>query len=315
MGIAIRAAGLSRQYGLVRALAGLDLNIAQGEVFGYLGPDGAGKTTTLQLLLGLARPTAGYAQIFGLDCWDDAVAVHRRLAWVPRAASLWPSLTGAETLHLLGRVHGHADPRYRDELIARFALDPGRKIRACSPGDRQKVLLIAAFMTRAELLLLDEPTRGLDPLMEQEFRRCVGEARSRGQTVFLASHIRSGLEVLCDRVGILRDGRLAGTGTPEQLRHLSPVIVEAVFDTALPNLTAVPGVRRATATGRHLRLEVRGPVAPVIGVLAGAGARGLVCREPSLDELFPARHGELNPRTLAPAARPQGAARRSGPPG
>jgi ABC-2 type transport system ATP-binding protein len=292
MGIAIRATGLSCQYGPVSALTGLDLNIAEGEVFGYLGPDGAGKTTTLRLLLGLARPTAGHAQIFGLDCWDDAVAVHRRLAYVPASASLWPSLTGAEALHLLGCVLGRADLRYRDELIERFGLDPARKIGAYSPGARQAVLLIAAFMTRAELLLLDEPASGLDPLMELGFRRCLGDARSRGQTVFLSAHIGSGVEMLCDRVGILRDGKLAGIGTLEQLRHLSAVIVEAVFDTVPPSLAAVPGVRRAQVTGRQLRLEVRGPVAPVVGVLAGAGARSLVCREPSLDELFPARTGE-----------------------
>jgi ABC-2 type transport system ATP-binding protein len=206
MGIAIRTEGLSRHYGPVSALNSLDLEVAAGEVFGYLGPAGAGKTTTLRLLLGMAQPAAGHAQIFGLDCWGNAVAVHRRLAYVPAEASLWPSLTGAETLHLLGRAHRRADLRYRDELIERFALDPARKIHACSRSSRQKVMLIAAFMTRADLLLLDEPTSGLDPQMRQEFRRCVGEARSRGQTVFLASRILSQIEVLCDRVGILRGG-------------------------------------------------------------------------------------------------------------
>jgi polyether ionophore transport system ATP-binding protein len=304
MGIAIRAAGLSQRYGPVSALTGLDLQIAEGEVFGYLGPDGAGKTTTLRLLLGLAQPAAGYAQIFGLDCWGNAVAVHRRLAYVPAEASLWPWLTGAETLHLLSRGHRRPDLRYRDELIERFALDPAREIHACSRSNRQKVLLIAAFLTRADLLLLDEPARWLDPQLRQEFRRCVGEARSRGQTVFLSSRTLSEIEVLCDRVGILSAGELVATGTPEQLRHLSPVVVEAVFDMTLPSLTGVPGVRRVEVTGRHLRLEVQGPVAPVIGVLTGAGVRSLVCREPSLEEVFLAHYGEAPVPVAAASASP-----------
>ena len=186
-----RARGLSKRYGKVTALADLDLDLGPGEVLGYLGPNGAGKTTTIRLLLGFIQPTAGRAEIFGVDCQLNPDIVHRRVAFVPAESSLWPSLTGAGTLHLLGRLHGQADSSYRDELIARFDLDPSKKVRAYSRGNRQKVLLISALMTRADLLILDEPTSGLDPLMEVTFRRCVIEARERGQAVFLSSHVLS----------------------------------------------------------------------------------------------------------------------------
>lgn len=288
---AIRTKGLSKRYGSVSALRDLDLEIAEGEVVGYLGPNGAGKTTTIRLLLGLARPTAGRAEIFGLDCHRQTVAAHRRLAYVPGEANLWPSLTGAETLHLLGRVHGQVDPRYRDELIERFDLDPSKKVRAYSKGNRQKILLIAAFMTRPDLLLLDEPTSGLDPLMEQVFRHCVHEAHEAGQTVFLSSHILSEVEALCDRIGILREGRLVELGTLEAMRHLSALTVEVAFDAAPPDLSMVPGVKRAAVDGRHVHLEVQGPMEPLIDALAGAGVRELVSREPSLEELFLGHYG------------------------
>ena len=178
--IAIRTEGLSKRYGSVQALSDLDLEIAQGQVVGYLGPNGAGKTTTIRLLLGLAQPTAGRAEIFGLNCLRQSVEVHRRLAYVPGESNLWPALTGAETLHLLGRVQGRVDEAYRDELIDRFELDPSKKVRAYSKGNRQKVLLIAALMSRADLLVLDEPTAGLDPLMEQQFRHCVDAGQGAG---------------------------------------------------------------------------------------------------------------------------------------
>ena len=201
---AIRAEGLSKRYGDVDALKDLDLDVAPGEVVGYLGPNGAGKTTTIRLLLGLIRPSRGRAEIFGFDCQRQPVEAHRRLAYVAGEASLWPSLTGAETLHLLARVQGTVDAAYRDVLVARFDLDPSKKVRAYSKGNRQKLILIAALMTRPQLLVLDEPTSGLDPLMEQAFRHCVHEAQERGQTVFLSSHILSEVEALCDRVAILR---------------------------------------------------------------------------------------------------------------
>jgi ABC-2 type transport system ATP-binding protein len=288
---AIRAEGLSKDYGAVHALQDLDLEVGEGEVFGYLGPNGAGKTTTIRLLLGLARPTGGRAEIFGLDCQRQAVEVHRRLAYVAGEANLWPSLTGADTLHLLGRVQGRVDTAYRDELIERFDLDPKKKVRAYSKGNRQKVLLIAALMTRPDLLVLDEPTAGLDPLMEQAFRRSIGEARERGQTVFLSSHILSEVEALCDRVGILRDGVLVESGTLAEMRHLSALTVEATFDGSVPDLSRVPGVSGVEVTGHVVRCQVRGSVEPLLKVLAAAGVHELLSREPSLEELFLAYYG------------------------
>ena len=299
---AIRTRGLGKRYGQTVALADLDLDIAPGEVIGYLGPNGAGKTTTIRLLLGFIRPTAGRAEIFGLDCQRDPAAVHRRVAFVPAEASLWPALTGAETLHLLGRLHGQADQSYRDQLIARFDLDPSKKVRAYSRGNRQKVLLIAALMTRADLLVLDEPTSGLDPLMEAEFRHCVAEARERGQAVFLSSHVLSEVEALCDRVVILRDGRVAEAGTLSDLRHLSAVTVEATFAGTVPDLSGVPGVSDVTHDGRSVRCQVTGPVAPLLTALADAGVTRLLSREPSLEELFLARYGHGAPEEVAGVA-------------
>jgi ABC-2 type transport system ATP-binding protein len=260
-------------------------------VFGFLGPNGAGKTTTIRLLLGLIRPTAGRAQIFGLDCQRESVEAHTRLAFVPGEANLWPSLTGAETLALLGRVHGGLDDAYRDELITRFDLDPTKKVRAYSKGNRQKVLLISALMVRPELLVLDEPTSGLDPLMEQAFRRSIGEARDRGQTVFLSSHILSEVEALCDRVAILRQGRLVETGSLADMRHLSALTVEVTFGGAPPDLSAVPGVSAVENDGPVVRCHVRGPIEPLLQVLANAEVTQLLSREPSLEELFLAQYG------------------------
>ena len=191
---AIVTKGLTKRFGRVHALENLDLEVYQGEVLGCLGPNGAGKTTTIRLLLGLLEPTSGSCQLFGVDATRNPVEAHRRVAFAPGEADLWPKLTGTETLHLLGRVQGRVDETYRDELIERFELDPSKKIRAYSKGNRQKVILIAALMTRADLLILDEPTSGLDPLMEQVFRDCVGQAKERGQTVFLSSHILSEVE-------------------------------------------------------------------------------------------------------------------------
>ena len=289
---ALRTEGLTKHFGDVVALDHLDLEVAQGEVVGYLGPNGAGKTTTIRLLLGLSRPTEGRAEIFGLDCQRQPVQTHRRLAFVAGEANLWPSLTGAETLALLGRVHGQVDEAYRDELIDRFDLDPTKKVRAYSKGNHQKVILIAALMVRPDLLVLDEPTSGLDPLMEQAFRHCVDEARDRGQTVFLSSHMMSEVEALCDRVGILRDGRLVEMGTLAEMRHLSALTVEARFDGTVPDLSVVPGVSAVEANGRMVRCQVRGPIEPLVKVLASAGGvTELLSREPSLEELFLAQYG------------------------
>ncbi len=283
---AIRTEGLTKRYGDVDALSDLNLEISPGEVVGYLGPNGAGKTTTIRLLLGLIQPTSGRGEIFGIDCQHRPVEAHRRLAYVAGEASLWPSLTGAETLHLLGRVQGQVDEPYREELIARFDLDPSKKVRAYSKGNRQKIILIAALMARPDLLVLDEPTGGLDPIMEQAFRHCIHEAKGRGQTVFLSSHILSEVEALCDKVGILREGRLIEMGTLAEMRHLSALSVEATFDGEVPDLSRVPGVASIQADGHVVRMQVRGSVQPLLEVLAGTGVKELLSREPSLEELF-----------------------------
>jgi len=289
--VAIRTQGLGKRYGNVDALSDLNLEISRGEVLGYLGPNGAGKTTTIRLLLAMARPSAGRAEIFGLDCQRRSVEAHRLLTYVPGEANLWPALTGAETLRLLGRVHGEVDDAYREELVGRFQLDLNKKVRAYSRGNRQKVLLIAALMCRPDLLILDEPTAGLDPLMEQEFRHTLSEAKERGQTVFLSSHILSEVEAVCDRVAILRQGRLVELGSLAQMRHLSSVLVEVTFAGRVPDLSQVSGVRSFRADARVAHLEVAGSIDPLLKALEGHEVTGLLSREPSLEELFLSLYG------------------------
>ena len=283
---AIRADKLTKRYGGTVALDALDLAIEKEEVYGYLGPNGAGKTTTIRLLLGLHRPTSGKAELFGLDAWRDPVAAHHRVAYVAGEPFLWPSLTGAETLEFLARLHGGTDVSYREQLVERFQLDTRKKIRALSKGNRQKVQLVAALATRADLLLLDEPTSGLDPLMEMAFRDCVREAKERGQTVFLSSHILTEVEALCDRVGILRQGRLVDEGTLDELRHLGAQTVEVTFRDGVPELPPLQGVSVAGAGPRALRFEVTGGIGPLIAALARHPVETLRSREPSLEEIF-----------------------------
>ena len=283
---AIMTERLSKRYGSTIALDELDLTVNAGEVYGYLGPNGAGKTTTIRLLLGLHRPSGGQAKLFGVDAWGDPVTAHRRVAYVAGEPFLWPALTSAETFEFLARLHGGTDVAYRDELVERFKLDTRKKIRALSKGNRQKVQLIAALVTRADLLLLDEPTSGLDPLMEMAFRDCIKEAKDRGQTVFLSSHILSEVEAVCDRVGILRDGKLVDQGTLDELRHLSTQTVEVAFQGPAPELPPLPGVQAASAGPNALRFEVSGSVGPLIAALAEHPVATLTSREPSLEEIF-----------------------------
>jgi ABC-2 type transport system ATP-binding protein len=283
---AIRTEGLSKRYGDTLALDSLDLVVEEGEVYGYLGPNGAGKTTTIRLLLGLHRPTAGRAELFGIDAWRDPVAAHRRLAYVAGEPFLWPALTSAENFAFLARVNGSTDATYRDVLVERFQLETSKKIRALSKGNRQKVQLIAAFASRAELLVLDEPTSGLDPLMEMAFRQTVLEAKERGQTVFLSSHILSEVEALCDRVGILRRGRLVDQGTLAELRHLGAQTIEVTFEGAVPSFAELPGVHATEAGANALRFEVTGGVRPLLARLAEERVVSLTSREPSLEEIF-----------------------------
>jgi ABC-2 type transport system ATP-binding protein len=282
----IRTDGLTKRFGATVALDHLDLTVDTGEVFGFLGPNGAGKTTTIRLLLGLIRPTGGTASVLGLDPWSDVTTLHRRLAYVPGDFEVWPNLTGAETLTLLGRLHGSVDAVYQAELVDRFDLDVSKRGRHYSKGNRQKVALVAALATRAELLVLDEPTSGLDPLMEVTFRGCVAEAKERGQTVFLSSHILSEVEALCDRVGILRGGRLVDEGTLEDLRHLSARTLEVEFDGAPPDVAGIEGVDLIELSEGRLRCRIHGSPDPVVKALAHARVTSLVSREASLEDLF-----------------------------
>jgi ABC-2 type transport system ATP-binding protein len=294
--VAIRTSGLGKRYGATVALAGLDLAVAAGEVYGYLGPNGAGKTTTIRLVLGLQRPSEGSAAVFGIDAWRDPVRAHRRVAFVAGEPMLWPALTGLESLEFLARLRGGVDEAYRGTLIDRFEFDPRKRVRDYSKGNRQKIQLIAAFAARPDLLVLDEPTSGLDPLMEAAFRDTVAEARSAGQAVFLSSHILSEVEALCDRVGILREGRLVEEGTLADLRHLSARVVEATFDGPPPELVLPEGVTSTAVGEKALRFDVRGPVGPLIDRLAGTGVIALVSREPSLEELFLAHYDRRRER-------------------
>ncbi len=283
---AILTEALTKTYGDTVALDDLNLTVEEGQVYGYLGPNGAGKTTTIRLLLGLHRPTRGRAALFGLDAWSEPVAAHARVAYVAGEPYLWPSLTGAETLAFLGRLHGGVDEDYRDVLVERFQLDTRKRVRALSKGNRQKVQLIAALATRADLLLLDEPTGGLDPLMEMAFRDCIHEARGRGQTVFLSSHLLGEVEAVCDHVGILRAGRLVDQGSLEQMRHLAAQTVEVTFAGPMPDLPSLPGVASARTGPSSVRFEVTGSLDPVISALAGHPVKSLQSREASLEEIF-----------------------------
>jgi ABC-2 type transport system ATP-binding protein len=284
--VVLRTEGLTKRFGSAVALDGLDLEVRAGEVHAFLGPNGAGKTTTIRILLGLLRKDAGQAVLLGGDPWRDAVALHRRLAYVPGDVTLWPGLSGGEIIDLLGRLRGGLDPGRRRALTDRFQLDPAKKARAYSTGNRQKVALIAALASDAELLLLDEPTAGLDPLMEAAFRDCVTEERQHGRTVLLSSHILAEAEALADRVTIIRDGRTVQTGTLAQLRHLTRTSVQA--QTAAPaRLGDLPGVHDLVTDGLRVRCEVdHGALDEVLGRLHQAGVRALTCRPPTLEELF-----------------------------
>ena len=285
-GRAIHAEGLTKRYGSTLALDRLDLAVEPAEVYGYLGPNGAGKTTTIRLLLGLHRPTAGRAAIFGIDAWREPVIAHRRVAFVAGEPYLWPSLTGEETLEYLARLHGSTDTAYRTVLLDRFQLEAEKKVRALSKGNRQKVQLIAAFATRADLLILDEPTSGLDPLMEMAFRQTVREAKERNQTVFLSSHILSEVEALCDRVGILREGRLVDEGTLAELRHLKAQTIDVTFDGRAPKIDPPPGVAIERTAPNGLRFELSGTPRALLEILARHPIATLTSREPSLEEIF-----------------------------
>jgi ABC-2 type transport system ATP-binding protein len=289
---AIEVSGLHKSFGKTVALDGLDLTVATGEVHGFLGPNGAGKTTTIRVLLGLLRADSGTARLLGGDPWRDAVALHRRLAYVPGDVTLWPTLTGGEVIDLLGRLRGGLDARRRQELLGRFDLDPTKKARDYSKGNRQKVALVAALASDAELLLLDEPTAGLDPLMEAMFRQTAEEERSRGRTVLLSSHILSEIEALCDRVTIIRAGRTVETGTLSELRHLTRTSISAELASVPQGLDRLSGVHDPVVDpgqdgGSRVRCEVDSDnLEDVLRLLVDAGVRTLTSQPPTLEELF-----------------------------
>lgn len=285
MDAAIRTVGLSKHFGRVVALDGLDLEVAPGEIFGFLGPNGAGKSTTIRLMLGLLRPTRGEAWLAGVPV-GDVERAHRSVGYLPGDVSLWPQLTGAEVLEFLGNLIGGVDRAFRDELLERFDLDPSRRVRSYSKGNRQKVALVAAFMTRPSILLLDEPTVGLDPLMEAEFQAVARAAAVNGQTVFLSSHLLDEVEDLCQRVAILRAGRLVEVATLEELRRLETTIFEAVLAGQVPEFADLPEVVGVEPFEHGVRVTVSGPPGEVVARLGTAGIRRLNSRAPSLEQIF-----------------------------
>ncbi|MFI6644334.1 ATP-binding cassette domain-containing protein [Streptomyces sp. NPDC050504] len=290
---AIEVAGLHKSFGRTHALDSLDLTVRSGEVHGFLGPNGAGKSTAVRVLLGLLRADSGTARVLGKDPWDDAVELHRRVAYVPGDVTLWRNLSGGEVIDLHGRLRGGLDRTRRAELVERFELDPTKKGRTYSKGNRQKVALVAAFASDVDLLVLDEPTSGLDPLMEEVFQSCVAEERRRGRTVLLSSHILSEVESLCDRVSIIRKGRTVETGSLAELRHLTRTSVTAELAGAPDGLARLPGVHDLDVQGRRVRLQVdTDKLDAVLRSLADSGIKSLTSTPPTLEELFLRHYAE-----------------------
>jgi ABC-2 type transport system ATP-binding protein len=285
---AIEVEGLSKSFGRAQALNGLDLSVRTGEVHGFLGPNGAGKTTTIRVLLGLMRADGGRARLLGGDPWSDATSLHKRLAYVPGDVTLWPSLSGGEVIDLLGRLRGGLDSKRRDELLQRFELDPKKKGRAYSKGNRQKVALVAALASDVELLILDEPTSGLDPLMEEAFREVILQEKRRGdRTVLLSSHILSEVEALCDRMTIIRAGQTVETGTLAEMRHLTRTSIQAELAGEPDGLAGLPGVHGLRTEGGKVLFDVdNDALDPALQILVKVGVRSLVSQPPTLEELF-----------------------------
>ncbi|MEV5600203.1 ABC transporter ATP-binding protein [Streptomyces sp. NPDC052299] len=284
---AITVAGLRKSFGRTQALDGLDLAVETGEVHGFLGPNGSGKSTTIRVLLGLLRADSGAAHLLGGDPWHDAVELHRRVAYVPGDVTLWRNLSGGEVIDLYGRLRGGLDGARRADLVDRFELDPTKKGRTYSKGNRQKVALVAAFASDVDLLILDEPTSGLDPLMEEVFQSCVAEERERGRTVLLSSHILSEVESLCDRVSIIRQGRTVETGSLADMRHLTRTHVSAELIRDPDGLTRLAGVHDLDVEGRRVSLQVdTDQLDAVLKSLSASGVRSLTCTPPTLEELF-----------------------------
>ena len=283
----ISLSDVTKKFGSVSALDGLDLHVAPGEVHGFLGPNGAGKSTTIRILLGILRHDSGRVRLLGGDPWRDAVALHRRLAYVPGDVELWPSLTGGEAIDLFARLRGGVDTAKRDELIERFDLDPRKKGRTYSKGNRQKVALISALASNVDLLLLDEPTAGLDPLMEAVFQECIKEAKDAGRTVLLSSHILAQVEVLADRISIVRHGTIVESGTLDDLRHLSRTAVTAHTARPVAGLAERQGVHGFTYSGDHIHFDADARHLPeIMSELAASGVHSLTATPPTLEQLL-----------------------------
>jgi ABC-2 type transport system ATP-binding protein len=283
----IEVHGLEKSFGSTVALDGLDLSVSPGEVHGFLGPNGAGKSTTIRILLGLMRADGGTAQVLGGDPWRDATTLHKRLAYVPGDVALWPMLSGGEVIDLLGRMGGGIDGSRKLSLIERFELDPTKKCKTYSKGNRQKVALIAALAANAELLILDEPTSGLDPLMEAEFGRVIREDIGNGRTVLMASHILSEVEALCQRVSIVRAGKIVESGTLDDLRHLTRTTISARLVSVSPDLGELSGVHDLVVDGTTVDFQVdQTALETALRAITAAGVVSLVSRPPTLEELF-----------------------------
>lgn len=285
---------LTKNYGHVRALNQLDLRLEQGEVLGFIGPNGAGKTTTIRILLGLLRATSGEAKLFGKDAWQDSVAIHKALAYVPGDVNLWPNLTGGEVIDLLARLRGGLDNERRARLLSRFDLDPTKKCHTYSKGNRQKVALVAAFASDADLFILDEPTSGLDPLMTMVFQECVSEVKAKGKSVLMSSHILADVEKLCDRVSIIRKGEIVETGSLSELRHLTRISLEVETARPLVNLESLTGIHGLKQTGKNkASMQVDSDsMEKIMNHLNPFGIRALVSQPPTLEELFIRHYGE-----------------------
>ncbi len=301
--MAIEIEGLAKNFGSVRALRGLDLSVPTGQVTGFLGPNGSGKTTTIRVLLGLLRSDGGRVSLLGGDPWADAVALHRRIAYVPGDVTLWPNLTGGEAIDILVRLSGSLDPKRKALMLDRFELDPTKKARAYSKGNRQKVALVAALASDAELLLLDEPTSGLDPLMEAAFTESIREVKAAGKSVLLSSHIFAEVERLADRVTIIRDGVTVESGTIAELRHLTRTQVTTLIDSGAAGLASLPGVHDfVTVDGRATFAVDDAAMPAVLAAVAALNPRSLVANPPSLEALFLRHYGIKTGNELAALA-------------
>ena len=288
----IEIKGLSKSYGKQVALEGVNLNVKRGEVYGFIGPNGAGKSTTIRILLGMIKKDGGVVKILGKDPWDNAVEIHKKLAYIPGDVNLWPNLTGGEVIDFLGRLNGQVDSNLKQELLEKFQLNPKKKCRSYSKGNRQKVALVSAFLSDAEVLILDEPTSGLDPLMEQVFQSCILELKKQGKTIFLSSHILAEVEALCDRVGIIRQGKIVEEGTLDELRHLTRSTVTVQLDTQ-DDIKDIEGIYDLLKLNEKWKFSVdTNAMVSVMQRLASMGIKSLVAEPPTLEELFIRHYGE-----------------------